>query len=202
MNVRTYVIEHDVGFAPNPFHGCCTLANCKPRIRQAANVNDIILGFGSAKYGYAGLLVYWMKVDRIITFDEYWNEYEFIEKRPVVNAGLMLFHGDNIYHTNKAGGIEQSFSFHSNEDGSLSIGNLNRDTGRTNRVLISKTYAYYGRKAVNLPDHLKIFIKKGIGERFTFPQENIDCLIQWIDRSTQRGFIGTPIDWKPIKILR
>lgn len=28
-----YVIPYDTGFAPNPFHGLCTLATCKPQIR-------------------------------------------------------------------------------------------------------------------------------------------------------------------------
>lgn len=43
-----YSITRDFGFAPNPFHGICTLATCKPRIRKAANIGDWILGIGGA----------------------------------------------------------------------------------------------------------------------------------------------------------
>ena len=32
--VYEYVMTSDSGFAPNPFHGTCTLACCKPRIRK------------------------------------------------------------------------------------------------------------------------------------------------------------------------
>ena len=29
MRIYAYVVTHDNGFAPNPFHGFCTLATCK-----------------------------------------------------------------------------------------------------------------------------------------------------------------------------
>jgi hypothetical protein len=47
----TYVIARDFGFAPNPFHGVCTLATCKPGIRKSASVGDWILGIGGKKLG-------------------------------------------------------------------------------------------------------------------------------------------------------
>ena len=43
----SYVVRYDTGFAPNPFHGLLTLACCKPRIRQSAAVNDILIGLSS-----------------------------------------------------------------------------------------------------------------------------------------------------------
>ena len=30
MTLYSYIVKHDNGFAPNPFHGFCTLACCKP----------------------------------------------------------------------------------------------------------------------------------------------------------------------------
>lgn len=69
MNVFTYVVEHDLGFAPNPFHGVCTLACCKPRIRRKAERGDIVLGTGAALPQLRGHLTYWMQVDEITTFD-------------------------------------------------------------------------------------------------------------------------------------
>ena len=38
-----YVVDRDFGFAPNPFHGVCTLATCKPKIRKFAKVGDWII---------------------------------------------------------------------------------------------------------------------------------------------------------------
>ena len=49
----SYVVVSDHGFAPNPFHGYCTLANCKPRIRGSAQPGDWILGSASRAGGGA-----------------------------------------------------------------------------------------------------------------------------------------------------
>ena len=48
MNIYSYIVRYDSGFAPNPFYGYCTLANCKPIIRGHAQVNDWVVGTGSA----------------------------------------------------------------------------------------------------------------------------------------------------------
>lgn len=48
-HLYAYAITRDFGFAPNPFHGVCTLATCKPRIRASANIDDWILGIGGAQ---------------------------------------------------------------------------------------------------------------------------------------------------------
>ena len=65
--IYSYVVARDYGFAPNPFHGVCTLATCKPRIRKAA---DLV---GSASQQRAGFLVFAMKVEDTLTFDEYFG---------------------------------------------------------------------------------------------------------------------------------
>ena len=41
MIVYEYVMTSDSGFAPNPFHGTCTLACCKPKIRKGV-ANEIV----------------------------------------------------------------------------------------------------------------------------------------------------------------
>ena len=42
MIVYEYVMTSDSGFAPNPFHGACTLACCKPKIRKGV-ANEIFV---------------------------------------------------------------------------------------------------------------------------------------------------------------
>jgi len=49
----SYVVDHDLGFAPNPFGGCCTLAKCKygskrRNIVEMAETGDWIAGTGGA----------------------------------------------------------------------------------------------------------------------------------------------------------
>lgn len=44
LKLYSYVVARDFGFAPNPFHGYCTLATCKPDIRATASVGDWVIG--------------------------------------------------------------------------------------------------------------------------------------------------------------
>lgn len=44
MRLYAYTMTSDSGFAPNPFHGFCTLATCKARIRERATTGDWVLG--------------------------------------------------------------------------------------------------------------------------------------------------------------
>ncbi len=44
MRIYAYILKVDSGFAPNPFHGWCTLACCKPAIRRKARPGDWIVG--------------------------------------------------------------------------------------------------------------------------------------------------------------
>ena len=49
MKLFSYVLTTDNGSTPNPFHGTCTLAVCKPAIRRAAQVGDWIMAIDSLK---------------------------------------------------------------------------------------------------------------------------------------------------------
>ncbi len=75
------VVEHDYGFAPNPFWGVCTLGFCKPLIRKAVSQGDILIGTGSSADDNIGRLVYWMKVGGIYHFDDYWNDPAFSDEK-------------------------------------------------------------------------------------------------------------------------
>lgn len=77
-----YAITRDFGFAPNPFHGVCTLATCKPRIRKSANVDDWILGIGGAQLRKANKkCILLMKVTEKIDFNDYWLDSRFSLKK-------------------------------------------------------------------------------------------------------------------------
>jgi hypothetical protein len=196
MRVYSYVIEHDLGFAPNPFHRICTLACCKPKIRKFAEVGDYILGTGAAEPKLTGYLTYWMRVDEIMTFDQYWHDKRFQRKRPVMSATTYLRYGDNIYHHDGGKSFKQEDSFHSNEDGTISLGDLQRDTGTTDKVLIGHEFAYWGRSGIKVPDHLKFILKKGPSHRCRFSPEQIAAVMTWLNSLPSRGFIGEPAHWQ------
>ena len=144
----TYPITRDYGFAPNPFHGYCTLATCKPHIRKKAKIGDWIMGVAGANLKkIKHQCIFLMKVSEKLTFEEYWNDGRFLIKRPSRNGSLVKMLGDNIYHRDKGGSWIQEDSHHSNKDGSINQTNLLRDTGSCENVLISNFFFYFGENA-------------------------------------------------------
>lgn len=146
-----YSVTRDLGFAPNPFHGVCTLATCKPAIRAKAEVGDWVVGVGGADLkNHRKRCIYAMEVTEKISFQNYWDDVRFSLKRPVRNGSMVQILGDNIYHKDDSGSWIQENSHHSNEDGTVNDGNLKRDTGRTQSVLISSRFIYFGRSSIDI----------------------------------------------------
>ena len=65
----TYIVRYDAGTAPNPDHGMCSLAICKPSIRRVAAPGDWVVGLAPASKN--NRLVYCMKVDEKISWKDY-----------------------------------------------------------------------------------------------------------------------------------
>lgn len=91
MKYISYVIARDYGFAPNPFHGVCTLATCKPVIRNAAEVGDWVFGSGAVSLGRRGYLILAMRVTDKLTYDDYFQSSQYQCKKPILH-GLSLIH--------------------------------------------------------------------------------------------------------------
>jgi len=146
-NLYIYVVDRDFGFAPNPFHGYCTLATCKPRIRATAKLGDWIMGVGGGRLNATGKCIYLMKVTEISTFNDYWLDPRFQRKKSFRNGSLVMMAGDNIYHQEAGNACWiQEDSHHSMPDGTQNNENLIKDTSSTN-VLISKHFYYFGKSA-------------------------------------------------------
>ena len=125
----TYIVAHDIGFAPNPFFSYCTLATCKPGIRKGAVIGDWIAGVGSKKKRQYGRLVYAMEVEETLSFDEYWRDPRFQRKKPNRVGSLKQRYGDNIYHRAADGETwVQEDGRHSLHDGSPNMEHVQRDT--------------------------------------------------------------------------
>lgn len=88
-----------------------------------------------------------MKVSEKISFQDYWENERFSLKKSVRNGSRVQMLGDNIYHKDKNGGWIQEDSHHSNPDGTPNPVNLNRDTGKTDQVLVSDYFLYFGDQA-------------------------------------------------------
>jgi len=175
-----YVVDRDFGFAPNPFHGFCTLATCKPGIRNTARVGDWVVGMGGARLNATNHCIFAMRVTEKITFNEYWENPAYLDKKPIRNGSKKMMVGDNIYHCDSTGKWHQSDSHHSNADGSLNADNLRRDT-KSDKVLVSRFFFYFGSGAQLVPAEIvhKIGFSNHVG--YCVYREN-ECvgLIDWL----------------------
>lgn len=191
MAIYSYIITRDYGFAPNPFYGICTLATCKPRVRNNAQIGDWVLGFGSGRKGsnYKDKLIFAMKVCKKITFDEYWQDPKYESKKPVANGSLKQNYGDNIYHKINNVWVQEN-SHHSMNNGAVNIKNLERDT-KSQYVLLGEEFWYFGKEAVSLPDNLKFLIPKG--RDYTKHKADEEDILAWLNREyPEKGYLGEP----------
>lgn len=190
----SYVVTRDFGFAPNPFHGICSLATCKPTIRRNAKVGDWIIGTGSVPKNLGDKLIYAMKVTEVLTFQEYWEDERFICKKPVMNGSLVQMYGDNIYWKDKDDEWHQENSHHSLEDGRLNERNLKKDIPGKN-VLLSDHFYYFGSTPIDIPtDLLKDVIKRKQGHRNVTP-EIADQLIYFLLENHNLGYHSDPMSF-------
>lgn len=199
MRLFSYVVARDYGFAPNPFGGVCTLATCKPQIRQSAAIGDWVAGIASTRDSKIPRLVYVMRVDEIHTYDTYWADHRFQHKKPSRTGSVKQLFGDNIYHHRSDGEWMQVDSHHSFDDGSSNPRNVANDT-QSEGVLISWRYAYWGSNAINIPTEFLDFdgetIKLNRGYRCHFSNAFVASFIEWFDRLQMQGFLGPPYQWQ------
>lgn len=201
MNLFSYVVARDYGFAPNPFQGFCTLATCKPIIRRSAKVGDWVIGTGSAGYGLRGRLVYVMQISEKISFNDYWLGPRFKEKKPNLRGSLKQAYGDNIYR--KDAGSErwlQEPSHHSFEDGTPNPENIANDT-QTDSVLISERFTYWGGKGPLIPPQFRVPDSDMCalrGHKCNFSEALVEQFIGWFESLNQQGYMSEPrlFHWK------
>jgi len=200
MKYYAYKLGHDYGFAPNPFFGICTLANCKSKIRLGANIGDWIIGTGSDKMGLKDHLIYIMEVSGKITFEEYWSSPQFAHKKPVYNGSLPRLHGDNIYFPNGDGTFGQIRSLHSYEDGSPHLGHMKRDL-KGKYVLLSKNFWYFGTKSFPVPIEFLDACSNVRDTKLIKDQQLAEQFIEWVTTKFAQGMHGFPINWREYQQL-
>ena len=193
MKLSAYIVKHDGGFAPNPFGRVCTLACCKPTIRRNAEPEDIVIGTGSVSSGLSGRLVYAMRVNEVLPFDEYWVRYP--SKRPSLDSPVKM-RGDNVWHSDASG------NWHCAPGAIHDESNRNRDL-RGRNVLISSDFFYFGRNAVAIPTRFHRMIATTQGHKNTYDRFLITSFWKWINSNAPKpGRIGLPLDFAdPIRAV-
>ncbi len=194
-----YVVARDFGFAPNPFHGYCTLATCKPVVRRMATNDDWVIGMGGQKLDAVGRCIFAMQVTETLTFNEYWASELFLDKKPVRNGSRRMMLGDNIYNREDNGEWRQLDSHHSRPDGTPDADNIKTDTG-TNRVLISDRYFYFGDQAPEVPKALlEAMGYQNLRGHRVFKGDECRELINWLLEgypNQMNQIIGDPFQFK------
>lgn len=183
----SYTVKTDSGFSPNPFGGVCSLACSKPLIRNKARIGDWIIGTTLAPK--RGKLVYAMRVSRALTFDLYWDYPEYESKKP----GKSNVSGDNIYKNGDDGTLIQvKNQYHSEK-------HFESDTS-VNRVLISKTFYYFGVDAPEIPEQYRSIVSTGQGHMQIKPSSKnsmaVSVFLIWLRDTFKEGINGEPAQWK------
>jgi len=192
-------MTYDVGFAPNPFYGILSLANCKPQIRLKKNTGVFIAGFTSNglngdKVGEERL-VYIMKVTEKLTYSEYFTDQRFNCKIPGTST-LISIAGDNIYKPDPGsefGFIQLPNRYH---DHTLKGHDLN---GKY--VLLSNEFFYFGGGAIPIYQskfNIKIpRTQSGNGVK-TENESEILKLWQYLKTNFKQNIVlNPPHSWKP-----
>ena len=194
MKYYFYILSSDAGFAPNPFYKFCTLATCKPKIRKKAEIGDWIIGFYSRSKNtstkYRSKLIYVMKVTEKISFDEYWKNKRFAQKK-ANSKPTKKRHGDNIYYKNSQGKIIQGKAFfHKNKE------NREHDI-KGESVLISDYFFYFGKKSINLSEDFKKLVNQlSRGYKYKELEKKGNKLINFLQKEYKNNKLyGKPIDY-------
>lgn len=203
MKCWRYKLDHDYGFAPNPFWGIMSLATCKDQIRKSPNleIGDWIVGLGSKSMKNLGHIIYAMKVEKIITFDEYWSNPKFECKRPVIKGMLCQMYGDNVYHTVN-GKMVQEHCAHSLASGEVNEEHYKRDV-RGENVILSKHFYYFGDHNFKLPERFEYISniqKRGNRQYSDLNEEQIHDFVSWLESNYTVGIHGDPCNWKEFKL--
>ena len=201
MHLFSYRVEHDFGLAPNPFGGTISFAVCRGDIRsnKFMQIGDWLVGTGSVSMKNEGRLIYAMKVEEIISFDEYWNDPRFQYKKPYLKGTLVQMYGDNFYHTVDERMVQEP-SAHSNPDLEQRIKLYNKDV-KGKRVLLSKTFYYFGDNCPLIPAELQTICSSGRAYKYKkITEEQINSFVSWLESNYTVGIHGDPCNWKEFKL--
>jgi hypothetical protein len=195
MRIFMYVLKHDGGFAPNPFHGWCTLACCKPAIRRRARPGDWVLGI--TPKGLGNRLAFAMQVEEALTFEDYWRDRRFRRKRPRWEPGRTLIEkcGDNCYEPKADGTFRQMRSMHWDRENDREDGRAKARDLRGKYVLVSRRFSYFGEQAPSFPAQLASLRLPARFLRVNFSEEEEAALLRFLVR-LPRGVRGRPRGWR------
>lgn len=202
IKLCSYIIKNDTGLAPNPFGKYCTLALCTPNHMNATSKpGHWIAGFSPKSDGYR--LVYAMLVNERLTFDEYYRDPRFSEKKPKPQGTAEEQCGDNFYFQKNGYWWRLPSGFHPSQKAMLT--DLRKGQGAP--VFVSEHYFYYGKSRIDLPSKFQKLICKGRGTRTAFDESLVRKFVEWVEGHVP-GKHAEPLDFdgpknpeKPFRVI-
>ena len=181
VKLYSYVVEHDTGYAPNPYFGFCTLCRCKFRksvagrknIVESAKEGDWLIGTGGASKRSAGhgKLIYAMLVTEKLTREKYFSDSRFAQKKPVKTS-------TSTYEQKRGDNERASKVFEKREQ----------------FVLVSLHFYYFGSNAIDIPAEFRErgFERGGRGFRCSFDPADVCRFVDWLESKWKPGKHGEP----------
>lgn len=201
MKICRYVMTNDSGLAPNPYHGWCTLALCTPNHKNAKlSPGDWIVGHSDIKDG--NKLIYAMRVEKVLNFNQYFNDPDFQNKKPKLLGEREEQCGDNFYYSEN--GQWRRLTSWNHNDSEHFIKDVGSDLkGRP--VFVSQDFYYFGDRREPFPDEFKALIKdrhgitykdpKHLPKHFKDSEHFYSSFVEWLrTNSKEKGQIGKPRD--------
>lgn len=187
MKLYSYIVKNDVGLAPNPFWGYCTLAVCTPNhMGIKAQKDDWIIGTTSVSRG--SKLVYAMQVSETHPFEKYYVDVRFEKKKPVVHGSWCERCGDNMYYKGEQGQWVQHRTIH-HRSPEIIKKDLKHPT-----VFIAEYFYYFGDKAIVMPPEYQELIWKRQGVKSDYDGEVVEKFLGWLKENFSSGILGKPND--------
>lgn len=160
----SYVVDHDLGFAPNPYGSYCTLVHCKfggktghRNVVELAGEGDWVMGTGGRGRDSAGhgRVIYLMRVDRKLPFSDYLSDARFQGRSDCEDFG-----SDNEFAL-----VSRKFFYFGHN--ALPVSDLPRELAEN-------------------------IAKRGAGFRSDYPPEKLKKLVMWFGRNYKIGMHGDP----------
>lgn len=212
MELFSYKMTHDDGFAPNPFGHTLTLATCKPSIRLRKRVGQWIAGFTSVTLNRDPVgeerLVYLMRIGEKCHMRDYFTDPRFQNKIPSTHrTDTIAKAGDNIYRPLVPGASEFShFEQLKNEYHWAGCGpsehHLEEDLSGQ-YVLVADTFYYFGSQPLSIPDFCRPRVPKGQANHGYLTQaDGAELFIRFVQDHYKPGIQSNPTAWQPYATLK
>ena len=155
--VCAYVMTHDSGHAPNPFHNVCTLAICTPNHKRSrSKTGDWIIGLAGSRIrkelGEPDVwrLIYAMNIEKKMDLDSYYRDPQFAAKIPKLDGSLVESCGDNFYCKDSRWQLHHTRQTNEHQAEPPDTGIEQQDI-YGDRMFAGRRYWYFGRNAPALP---------------------------------------------------